>query len=149
MKIYNALLIGRWRAVTEQLPDPGTVVLAYFDNGEISSVWQEWKDEEDPFTYKDFPDDGTQTVTHWMPMPPPPVEEIGEKLQSFGSTITMREPTFAQVRTGMQEIEKLIARCIHSSNLDPESVVTKVTPGGIYNDVVLSWYGKERSGKDG
>ena len=59
-------------------PVPEIVVLAYFDDGEIWTLWQNWAEaaEDDPFEYSKDPDwEETHRVTHWMPLPEPPKED--------------------------------------------------------------------------
>ena len=65
----------KWISVEDELPEPETVVLAAFDDGEICTLWQEWKNmtEADKFEYA-ATDWHLQHVTHWMPLPEPPKE---------------------------------------------------------------------------
>lgn len=116
MKTANMWFVGRWISVSDQLPEPETVVLACFDNGEVSSVWQDWKNSDDPFTYIGFPNEDAQTVTHWMPLPDPAVKNTSALPKKFGSTLLLIAPNFSQMRSGMEEIEKLIARCAQTAN---------------------------------
>lgn len=116
MKTANMWFVGRWISVSDQLPEPETVVLACFDNGEVSSVWQDWKNSDDPFTYIGFPNEDAQTVTHWMPLPDPAVKNTSALPKKFGSTLLLVAPNFSQMRSGMKEIEKLIARCAQTAN---------------------------------
>lgn len=149
MKTANMWFVGRWISVSDQLPEPETVVLACFDNGEVSSVWQDWKNSDDPFTYIGFPNEDAQTVTHWMPLPDPVVKNTSAFPKKFGSTLLLVAPNFSQMRSGMEEIEKLIARCAQTANLDPNSVFTKISAGELPDQIVIGWSGKERRETDG
>ena len=59
-------LLPRWIPVTERLPEPGSVVLAY--SSELFTVIAYYNDDEE----WDIPD---PEITHWMPLPAPPKEE--------------------------------------------------------------------------
>ena len=65
-----------WIPVTDALPEPDTVVIACFDDGDISTVHQSWRLEgPEALIYKGFnTNDHDQTVTHWTPLPKPPEE---------------------------------------------------------------------------
>lgn len=72
--------MDKWISVSERLPEPETDVLVAFDDGEITSLWQDWKnvtvtENNDPLEYTvDILSGKYHTVTHWMPLPEPPKE---------------------------------------------------------------------------
>lgn len=72
--------MDKWISVSERLPEPETDVLVAFDDGEITSLWQNWSnlittEDNDPLEYiVDIMSGEYHTVTHWMPLPEPPKE---------------------------------------------------------------------------
>lgn len=68
-KIENAPTIGAWIDVKNELPEKDGDYLIFNTDG---AVWIYWYDEE----YKEWYDDNgyqTESVTHWMPLPEPPM----------------------------------------------------------------------------
>lgn len=69
-----------WINVSERLPETGTIVLIYTNEGHIESAWRcfDGRDEifqlertgpqDEPITFEV----SSERVTHWQPLPPPP-----------------------------------------------------------------------------
>lgn len=68
-------MMPRWIHVTERLPEDGSDVLAYVNNSRITAAnydkgtWQDCVMGRLYLTEEGF-------VTHWMPLPEPPKEEV-------------------------------------------------------------------------
>ena len=68
-----------WISVDERLPELSTLVICYCNNGFINSGYLNYPGTKDNFNLcstgllKYF-SCGSETVTHWMPMPEPPKE---------------------------------------------------------------------------
>lgn len=83
-RILTAEKTGKWIPVSERLPEIGEIVLAYIDElgliirakivdtkdyrGERRIDWA--RVDKDPFFLSCY------TITHWMPLPEPPKEEV-------------------------------------------------------------------------
>lgn len=71
-----------WISVKTGLPDSRETVIAYFDNGDIEMLWQDWKQTFEIWNeyvleyscYDEHMELAKRHVTHWMPLPLPPKE---------------------------------------------------------------------------
>ena len=64
-----------WISVEERLPKRFTVVLASFDNGDVETLWQCWREDEEELKYFELGDEerdgGIKKVIAWRPLPKP------------------------------------------------------------------------------
>lgn len=70
---------SKWVACSDRMPDRGVCVLVFISNGVItcahtsvksnSKTWQLYGDMQSIFDVK------YQEVTHWQPLPPPPINQ--------------------------------------------------------------------------
>ncbi len=62
-----------WIACTNFMPDDDECVLIALDDGE---VWTGYHDGDDGWRYVSADMVCSNTVTHWMPFPPPPSDDM-------------------------------------------------------------------------
>ena len=68
--IANGVTIQRWISVEEKLPEPTVNVLVRYEDGEIDiDAWFR-------MFGRFLMDNDDNRVTHWMPLPEPPKEEV-------------------------------------------------------------------------
>lgn len=99
-----------WVSVETQLPEKGVKVLVLQRDGDIAVDWDEGVAKFPCWAYSAIDSTSMISVTHWMPMPPPPVTLEAAKKEEVETTQTASpsESTPATPKTSLRESKQAL-----------------------------------------